>query len=171
MNSETLRQNDAETDADTPLMPLFTARSWAVAGDLAAGGSVPARPDVTEGLELFAVTAAAGADGYSTWKAAMAAEKAEEEARRRRAELPVQGGEEGFARWKEEAEAEKRAFEMRWGVPLGRPVRVQLRGEAREREGLLRVVEEPVGSSAKALRLVVGGHVFAAGQIESVVRV
>jgi len=56
-------------------------------------------------------------------------------------------------------------------VPLGKPVRVQLRGEAREREGLLRVVEEAAANSAKPLRLVIGGHVFAAGQIESVVRV
>ena len=83
----------------------------------------------------------------------------------------MQGGVDGFACWKEEAESAKRAFEKRWGVPLGKPVRVQLRGEAREREGLLRVVEEAAGNSARPLRLVIGGHTFAAGQIESVVRV
>ena len=80
--------------------------------------------------------------------------------------------EDGFARWKEEAEAAKRAFEKRWGVPLGKLVRVQLRGEAAEREGLLRVVEEAAeGKSAKQLRLTIAGHTFAAAQIESVVRV
>jgi hypothetical protein len=159
---------------DAPVLPLFAGRSWAVAGELmrpAAERGV--KPEVTEGLELFQAAPAAetATDGYSTWKAAMAAEKAAEDARRRSAELPVQGGEEGFARWKEEAELAKRAFEKRWGVPLGKPVRVQLHGEAREREGLLRVAEEAAGSTAKALRLVIGGHVFAAGQIESVVRV
>ncbi len=149
-------------------LPLFVERSWAVAGRLVERG---VKAEVTEGLELFQAAPASetATDGYSSWKAAMAAEKAAEETRRRSAELPVQGGEDGFARWKEEAELAKRAFEKRWGVPLGKPVRVQLRGEAREREGLLRVVEEAAGKSAKPLRLVIGGHVFAAGQIESVV--
>ena len=157
---------------DAPALPLFAGRSWAVAGELmrpAAERGV--KPEVTEGLELLQAAPATETDGYSTWKAAMAAEKAAEEARRRSAELPVQGGEDGFARWKEEAESAKRAFAKRWGVPLGKPVRVQLRGEAREREGLLRVVEEAAGNSAKPLRLMLGGHVLAAGQIESVVRV
>ena len=157
---------------ELPVLPLFTGRSWAVAGKFERPlESHGAKPAVTEGLELFQAAPAAEADGYSTWKSEMAAEKAAEEARRRSAELPVRAGEEGFARWKEDAENEKRAFEKRWGVPLGKLVRVQLRGEAREREGLLRVAEEPAGSSAKALRLTLGGHVFAAAQIESLVRV
>ena len=162
----------SDEGGDDPVLPLFVERSWAVAGELMRpvaerGG----KPEVTEGLELFAAASAGDTDGYSTWKTAMAVEKAAEETRRRSAELPVQGGENGFARWKEEAESAKRAFEKRWGVPLGKPVRVQLRGEARERVGLLRVVEESAGNSAKALRLALGGHVFPAGQIESVVRV
>ncbi|OYW31274.1 MAG: hypothetical protein B7Z47_01535 [Chthoniobacter sp. 12-60-6] len=128
---------------------------------------------MTEGLELFQASSAAAetTDGYSAWKSAMAAEKAAADARRRSAELPVNSDEGGFARWKEEAEAAKRAFEKRWGVPLGKPVRVQLRGEALEREGVLRVAEEPAGKSAKHLRLTMAGHSFAAAQIESVVRV
>ena len=97
------------------------------------------KPEITEGLELFQAAPAAEADGYSAWKSEMAAEKAAEEARRRSKELPVHTSEEGFARWKVEAEDAKRAFERRWGVPLGKPVRVQLRGESRESEGLLRV--------------------------------
>ena len=153
---------------DSSALPLFVERSWAVAGQLAERG---VKPEITEGLALFEATPAAEADGYSAWKSEMAAEKAAEEARRRNKELPVHTSEVGFARWKEEAENEKRAFEKRWGVPLGKLVRVQLRGESREREGLLRVVEEPAGSSAKALRLTMGGHAFAASQIESLVRV
>lgn len=149
-------------------LPLFKARSWAVAGQFA----VPeVKPEITEGLELFQAAPAAEAEGYTAWKSEMAAEKAAEEARRRSTQLPVHTSDQGFARWKEEAEHEKRAFERRWGVPLGKPVRVQLRGEAREREGLLRVVEEPAGSSANALRLTMGGHAFLAAQIESLVRV
>ncbi|WP_395732768.1 hypothetical protein [Prosthecobacter sp.] len=158
---------------DEAVLPLFTARPWAVAGGL--GSSEPGRavkPAVTEGLELFqAAPAAAEAEGYAAWKSEMAAEKAAEEARRRSAELPVRAGEEGFARWKEDAEVARRAFEKRWGVPLGKLVRVQLRGEAREREGLLRVAEEAAEGSSKLLRLTLGGHTFAAAQIESVVRV
>jgi hypothetical protein len=153
---------------DSSALPLFVERSWAVAGRLSERG---VKPEITEGLALFQAAPAAEADGYSAWKSEMAAEKAAEEARRRNKELPVHTSEEGFARWKEEAENEKRAFEKRWGVPLGKLVRVQLRGEAREREGLLRVVEEPAGSSAKALRLTLGGHAFASAQIESLVRV
>jgi len=156
---------------ELPVLPLFTGRSWAVAGKFERPlESHGAKPAVTEGLELFQAAPAAEAEGYAAWKSEMAAEKAAEEARRRSAELPVRAGEEGFARWKEDAEAARRAFEKRWGVPLGKLVRVQLRGEAREREGLLRVAEAAEGSS-KLLRLTLGGHTFAAAQIESVVRV
>ncbi len=158
-------------DDGMPALPLFAGRSWAVAGCFGAGPSQPPKPDVTAGLALFQESPAAEADGYAAWKAAMAAEKAAAETQRRSAELPVQSGEAGFARWKEEAESAKRAFEKRWGVPLGKPVRVQLRGESREREGLLSVAEEPEGKSAKQLRLKIGGHTFAAAQIESIVRV
>jgi hypothetical protein len=157
---------------DEPVLPLFTERSWAVAGRFAVPEAERGvKPEITEGLELFQASPAAEADGYSAWKSEMAAEKVAEEARRRNKELPVHTSEEGFACWREDAENEKRAFEKRWGVPLGKLVRVQLRGESREREGLLRVVEEPAGSSAKALRLTMGGHTFAATQIESLVRV
>lgn len=157
---------------DGPALPLFTERSWAVAGRF----EVPetkrgVKEESIQGLELFQAAPAAEADGYSAWKSEMAAAKAAEEERRRSKELPVHTSEEGFARWKEEAEAAKRAFERRWGVPLGKPVRVQLRGESREREGLLRVVEEAAGNSSKQLRLTLGGHAFLAAQIESLVRV
>lgn len=163
-----------DEQGELPVLPLFTGRSWAVAGQFErARESRVEKPAVTEGLELFQAmpAAAAEAEGYAAWKSEMAAEKAAEEARRRNKELPVNTSEDGFARWKEDAETARRAFEKRWGVPLGKLVRVQLRGEAREREGLLRVAEEPAGSSAKALRLTLGGHTFAAAQIESLVRV
>jgi hypothetical protein len=158
-------------DSETPLLPLMTPRSWAVAGDMTAGMSPPLKVEVTEGLALFHAAPAAGANGYAAWKAAMVVEKAAGEMQRRNAELPVHSEADGFARWKEEAETAKRTFERRWGVPLGKVVRVQLRGESREREGLLRLVEEPAKNSTRHLRLTLGGHVFLAAQIESLVRV
>lgn len=169
INDETSMRNDE--CADTAALPLFVERAWAVAGDLAKSAAErDIKAEVTAGLELFQTSSAAETDGYSAWKSAMAVEKAAADARRRSTELPVNADEGGFARWKEEAEAAKRAFEQRWGVPLGKPVRVLLRGEAVEREGLLRVAEEPAGKSAKHLRLTLAGHTFAAAQIESVVR-
>ena len=125
------------------------------------------KPEVTDGLALFE-SAAAAEDGYARWKASVADERAAEEQARKAQELPAQGGEDGFARWKDEMDAAKRSFEHRWGILLGKRVRVQLRGEPREREGILRMVEEP---SSKSLRLSLDGHVFGSTQIESVSRV
>ena len=155
------------TDAETPQLPLMKPRSWAVAGTVVPGANLSSVPDVTVGLELFQAAPATEADGYSAWKSAMAKEKAAAE----NPELPVQSSTDGFTRWKEEAEAARRAFEKRWGVPLGKAVRVQLRGEPREREGLLRLVDEPTRGSFKHLRLTLGGHRFGANEIESLVRV
>jgi hypothetical protein len=155
-----------------PPSQLPAARSWAVAGAVAAGGSLPKKGEaVVEGLELFAAAPAHADDGYARWKAEVAAERAEQEAAQRTAELPASGDEAGFAAWKAEAEAARRAFEQRWGIPLGKLVRVQLRGEPREREGLLLAVEEAARKRSTKLRLRLGTHVFLASQIESVVRV
>ncbi|WP_395748506.1 hypothetical protein [Prosthecobacter sp.] len=153
---------------DDPSLPLFTSRTWAVAGAPLTRSTPP--PDVTAGLDLFQAGPDTATDGYAAWKAAMAAEKAAAEASRRSAELPVQSDADGFSRWKQEAEDARRAFEKRWGIPLGKLVRLQLRGEAREREGILRLVEEPPGTSSKHLRLTLSGHTFPASQIESLVR-
>jgi hypothetical protein len=155
------------TDAEKPQLPLIKARPWAV---VSGTGELP-QSDVTAGLELFQAAPATEANGYSAWKSAVTQEKAAMEKARRNAELPIHSDANGFARWKEEAEAARRAFEKRWGVPLGKTVRVQLRGESREREGLLRLVDEPPRDSSKHLRLTLGGHGFGANEIESLVRV
>ena len=157
------------SDPDTPPLPLFTTRSWAV-----AGSPMPqAQPatDVASGLELFTASFETGTDGYAAWKTDIAAHKTEEAEHRRRAELPMQTDAAGFKRWRQEAEEARRAFEKRWGIPMGKPVRVLLRGESREREGVLRQVEEQQGKSTRQLRLSLGGHIFHAAQIESLVRV
>jgi hypothetical protein len=124
--------------------------------------------EAAAGLELF--QGAAADDGYARWKAEAAQARAVEAEARRAAELPTQGDGAGYAAWKSAAEAAKRAFEQRWGVPLGKPVRVQLRGEAREREGCLFVAGE-AAERGKPLRLRLGSEVFEASRIESVVRV
>jgi hypothetical protein len=164
---------------------LFSAaqRRWAVAGTgktealrhgereterLGEGETVKPGEAAAEGLELF--QGAAAVDGYARWKAEAAQARAAEAEARRAAELPAQGDGAGYAAWKSEAEAAKRAFEQRWGVPLGKPVRVQLRGEAREREGCLFVAGE-AAERGKPLRLRLGSEVFEASRIESVVRV
>jgi hypothetical protein len=163
---------------------LFSAaqRRWAVAGTgktealsqgereargLGEGETVRPGEAVAEGLELF--QGASADDGYARWKAEVAQARAAEAEARRAAELPAQGDGAGYAAWKSEAEAAKRAFEQRWGVPLGKPVRVQLRGEAREREGSLFVAGE-AAERGKPLRLRLGSEVFEASRIESVVR-
>lgn len=85
------------------------------------------------------------------------------------------GDGDGYEKWKQEQTAERLAFQKQWGVPLGKQVRVQLRGEAREREGRLVAAEEPgkrtKGSAPRHLRLRIGEHVFLSSQIESLVRV
>ncbi len=164
---------------------LFSAahRRWALVGDgkaealshgdretgrLGEGQTVRPGEAAAAGLELFQGVSAD--DGYARWKAEAALARAAEAAARRAAELPAQGDGAGYAAWKSEAEAAKRAFEQRWGVPLGKSVRVQLRGEAREREGCLYVAGE-AAERGKPLRLRLGSEVFEASRIESVVRV
>jgi hypothetical protein len=162
-------------EPELPSLFASTPRRWALVGDgkaeilrrrdretgrLEEEETVRPGEAVAAGLELF--QGAAAVDGYARWKA-------EAEARRA-AELPAQADGAGYAAWKSEAEAARRAFEQRWGVPLGKPVRVQLRGEAREREGCLYVAGE-AAERGKPLRLRLGSEVFEASRIESVVRV
>ena len=169
------------SEPELPSLFAFTPRRWAVAGGGKTGrlgeeetGSVPevesrsGGAGATEGLALFAQETAA--DGYARWKAEAAQARAAEAEARRAAELPTQRDGAGYSAWKSEAEAARRAFEQRWGVPLGKPVRVQLRGEAREREGSLFVAGE-AAERGKLLRLRLGSEVFEASRIESVVRV
>ena len=154
------------TEPELPSLFTDTPRRWTVAGTLGEKASTPSKPlpkpEVTDGLALFE-SATATEDGYERWKAAVADEKRMPKAD----ELPAQCGEDGFERWKSEMDAAKRAFEHRWGIPLGKRVRVQLRGEPREREGLLRMVEE---QGSNTLRLSLEGHVFLMAEIESVSR-
>lgn len=163
-----------KSEPELPSLFATTPRRWAIAGEVsrARGESVTTNEAAdagaaVSGLELFQSPSVE--DGYERWKAEAARMRAAEAASRRAQELPVMGDGAGYAVWKAEVEAAKRAFEQRWGVPLGKPVRVLLRGEAVERQGRLSVVEE--AQRGHALRLRLGTEVFEAGRIESVVRV
>lgn len=78
------------------------------------------------------------------------------------------GSEAGYRRWRERLETERRAFEKRWGVVLGRRVRVQLRDHDRPLEGSLALVSE---TKANPPRFRIGSLEFTALEIESVVAV
>lgn len=157
-------------------LPLFTAatrpRLWAVAGEQAQQSTPedsPPPPTATTGLELF--QGGAGDAGYARWKAEAQAEREAAEKQKRDSELPATADHQGYEAWKAEIADLKRAFEHRWGVPLGKPVRLRLRGEHREREGLLRLADEALPQKGRSVTLRLGDHLFAASQIESVARV
>lgn len=161
-------------DSDTPSLPLDAPRRWTLAGDIAPTQKPlfekPAADTAVQKLELFQTAAEKTDDGYSRWKAEIAAERQTQQAAKRASELPMDTAADGYAAWKEDAEKARQAFEQRWGVPIGKAVRLQLRGEAHEREGVLRIGEEPSTQSTRQLRLQLGGHSFSACQIESLVR-
>lgn len=154
-------------------LPLFSAatrpRRWTVAGAQEEPGEQPETPqEPTTGLELF--QGGGSDDGYARWKAEAQAEREAAERQKHAGELPAAADHHGYESWKSETAELKRAFEHRWGVPLGKPVRVSLRGEHREREGILRLADESKTEKGRAVALRLGDHVFAASQIESVVR-
>jgi hypothetical protein len=80
----------------------------------------------------------------------------------------------GYEKWKEEQAAERLCLQKQSGVPLGKQVRVQLRGESCERVGLLLAATERKGRSKSttpgSIRLRIGDHFFFSSEIESVVR-
>ena len=45
----------------------------------------------------------------------------------------------GYRQWQEEIDSQKKAIEHRWGVILGRRVRLQLKGYDKAVEGVIRV--------------------------------
>ncbi len=67
-----------------------------------------------------------------------------------------------------EREEAKRAFDRRWGVPLGRRVRVQLKNGS-EFEGLLTYLEKPGKESAASLSFQAGGRTFLGADVVSIV--
>ena len=129
----------------------------------------------TAGLELFqaANSLGAGTDGYTRWNEEVAAEREATKTARFSLELPAYQDESGYHAWKTAELAARQALEQRWGVPLGKAVRVRLRGELHEREGILRVVPhsgQKPSAGFQTLRLSIGGHEFSVSELEQVTR-
>ena len=82
----------------------------------------------------------------------------------------AQGSEAGWRRWRDELDAKKRAFELRWGVVLGKRVTVCLRDHAKPLSGMLEWQPEPKAGPNAPPRFKLRGLEFGPGEIESIVQ-
>lgn len=73
----------------------------------------------------------------------------------------------GWRRWREELDQHRRAFELRWGVILGRPVRVELRNLEKPVRGMIRYQQE----RGKPPRFHIRGLEFSAEEIVNIVQI
>ena len=85
-------------------------------------------------------------------------------------DLSGDGSDEGHRKWLRDLEERKRVFELRYGVIIGRRVRVQLAGELNPIVGMIHVVSQKPALPAAKLRLVMGRREFGPAEIESIVR-
>ena len=85
-------------------------------------------------------------------------------------DLTGNGSEEGHRKWQQELEEKKRAFELRFGVMVGRRVRVQLVGETYPLEGMISLVSQKIPHTAAKLKLSMGSREFTPLEIENIVR-
>lgn len=81
------------------------------------------------------------------------------------------GPEDGYRKWREELDAKKRAFEMRWGVILGRTVCVSLRDHVKPLTGKLEWLSDPKKAAPKTPTFRLKGVEFTVAEIESIVQV
>lgn len=86
-------------------------------------------------------------------------------------DLSGNGSEEGHRKWQQELDAKKRAFESRYGVILGRRVRVQLAGELNPLEGMIHLISKDTRQPGSKLRFQLGSREFIASEIESIIRI
>jgi hypothetical protein len=83
-------------------------------------------------------------------------------------ELPIVADASGYDRWQEEKAEQVRAFEQQWGIPLGKRVRVELKGAVGDLIGVLKSdFSHPAKQRGIYLRM--GTHAFHSTQIISVV--
>jgi hypothetical protein len=80
------------------------------------------------------------------------------------------GSDAGWRRWREELEEKQRAFEARWGVVLGKPVRVRLRDHAKPLSGMLEWVHKGRAGENAPPRFRLRGLEFGHEEIESIVQ-
>ncbi len=81
------------------------------------------------------------------------------------------GPEDGYRKWRQELDAKKQAFESRWGVILGRTVRVSLRNHAKDLTGRLEWEADAGQPQSKSPVFKLRGVHFTAQDIESIVQV
>ncbi len=81
------------------------------------------------------------------------------------------GPEDGYRKWREELDAKKRAFEIRWGVILGRTVCVTLRDHVKPLTGILEWVSDPKLATPKSPQFRIKGVIFTISEVESIVQV
>jgi len=81
------------------------------------------------------------------------------------------GSEEGYRNWRRRLDEQQRAFETRWGIILGRRVKVELQWLDRPLEGVIRLVSNTSARDAKLLRLRLGEIEFSPAEVVSMVRV
>lgn len=79
------------------------------------------------------------------------------------------GDEHGYRDWRRRLDEQRRAFEQRWGVVIGRPVRVVLADHAKPLTGVLQIAAPAKGAAAPLL--VLRGLCFAPHQILSLTRI
>jgi hypothetical protein len=84
----------------------------------------------------------------------------------------AQSGDDGYRRWREELDARKLAFESRYGVILGKRVRLQLCGHPHAVDGIITLIEERKRAPARYHRptLRIGSIEFSPNEIESILR-
>lgn len=107
--------------------------------------------------------------GYERWRAEVKAEVEKKAADA--SELPIANDGSGYDHWRKDMDEARLEFERRWGVPVGHRVRVQLRDDDVEHEGVLNVVERIAPTKKHGLMLQLGGRQFRAAELMSVVRV
>jgi hypothetical protein len=81
------------------------------------------------------------------------------------------GPEDGFHNWRRDLEQRQRAFERRFGVIIGKPVRVSLVGHRHELEGKILLIGGESAAKATHLQFELKGVSFTASDIESIVRI
>lgn len=78
----------------------------------------------------------------------------------------------GYEAWQRQQQEQKKAFEKKWGIPLGCRVRVQLTTQGRPIEGLIRFAsDDPKEASAKERFLRIQDTAFSPREVESLTRV
>jgi hypothetical protein len=80
-------------------------------------------------------------------------------------------GEQGYHNWRQRLDDERRKFESRWGIVLGRPVRLKLSFLDRPIEGVVSLAQGSPRRKPDSPRLRLGNLEFTSAEVESVVAV